>query len=95
MARQNGWFARRDKTDIVRQDGIQESALEFPGLSKEEIFEAVERFYRQYYLRPGPVLRILKTMLEDKTVFVRRAREGFEFFRTMSQRRNGTNGAPG
>jgi hypothetical protein len=26
-------------------------------------------------------------MLEDKDVFVRRIREGFEFFRTMSQRR--------
>jgi hopanoid biosynthesis associated radical SAM protein HpnJ len=87
MARQNGWFARKDKADIVRDDGIQASALEYPGLSKEEIFEAVERFYRQYYLRPGPILRIIKTMLKDKDVCVRRLREGFEFFRTMAQRR--------
>ena len=87
MARQNQWFAKKDKTDIVRADGIQDSALEYPGLSKEEIFEAVERFYRQYYFRPGPILRIIKTMLADKDVFVRRVREGFEFFRTMSQRR--------
>jgi len=87
MARQNGWFAKKDKTDIVREDGIQDSALEYPGLSKEEIFEAVERFYRQYYFRPGPILRIIKTMLADKDVFVRRVREGFEFFRTMAQRR--------
>ena len=87
MARQNGWFAKKDKRDIVREDGIQNSALEYPGLSKEEIFEAVERFYRQYYLRPGPILRIIKTMLADKDVFVRRVREGYEFFRTMSQRR--------
>jgi hopanoid biosynthesis associated radical SAM protein HpnJ len=92
MARQNGWFAKKDKSEIVRQDGIQDSALEYPGLSKEEIFEAVERFYRQYYLRPGPILRIIKTMLADKDVFVRRVREGYEFFRTMSQRRQATAG---
>ena len=88
MARQNGWFAKKDKSNIVREDGIQQSALEYPGLSKEEIFEAVERFYRRYFFRPKPILRIIKTMLQDKDVCVRRIREGFEFFRTMSQRRN-------
>jgi hopanoid biosynthesis associated radical SAM protein HpnJ len=88
MARQNGWFAKKDKTDILHDDGLQQSTLEYPGLSKEEIFEAVEVFYRRYYLRPKPILRIVKTMLEDKEVCVRRLREGFEFFRTMSQRRN-------
>ncbi len=93
MARQNGWFARRDKTDIVHQDGLQHSALEYPGLSKEEIFEAVEVFYRRYFLRPKPILRILKTMLEDKEVCVRRLREGYEFFRTMAHRREIQGGA--
>src|SRR5881394_1793553 len=88
MARQNGWFAKKDKTDIIHEDGIQQSTLEYPGLSKEEIFEAVEQFYRRYYLRPRPILRIIKTMLEDKDVCVRRLREGYEFFRTMAQRRN-------
>lgn len=87
MARQNGWFARRDKTDIVHEDGLQQSALEYPDLSKEEIFEAVEVFYRRYFLRPKPILRIVKTMLEDKEVCARRLREGYEFFRTMAHRR--------
>jgi hopanoid biosynthesis associated radical SAM protein HpnJ len=88
MARQNGWFAKKDKSNILREDGIQDSALEYPGLSKEEIYEAVEKFYSRYFFRPRPILRIMKTMLQDKDVFVRRVREGFEFFRTMSQRRN-------
>lgn len=88
MARQNGWFARRDKTDIVHDDGFQQSALEYPGLSKEEIFESIERFYHRYYLRPRPILRIIRTMLEDKEVCVRRLREGYEFFRSMAQRRS-------
>jgi hopanoid biosynthesis associated radical SAM protein HpnJ len=87
MARQNGWFSRRDKTDIVHQDGFQTSALEYPGLSKDQIFESVERFYHRYYLRPKPILRIIRTMLEDKDVCVRRLREGYEFFRSMAQRR--------
>ena len=88
MARQNGWFAKKDKTDIVRDDGIQQSTLEYPGLTKEEIFESVERFYRQYYLRPKPILRIIRTMLEDKDVFVRRCREGYEFFNSLRQRQS-------
>ena len=87
MARQNGWFARRDKSDIVHRDGFQESSLEYPELKKEEIYEAVDRFYRAYYLRPKPILRIVKTMLEDKDVFVRRCREGYEFFRSLRQRK--------
>jgi hopanoid biosynthesis associated radical SAM protein HpnJ len=87
MARQNGWFTKKDKTDLVENDGFQQSALEYPGLTKEEIFEAVDRFYRAYYLRPKPILRIIKTMLEDKDVFVRRCREGYEFFKSLRQRK--------
>ncbi|MEK7686673.1 MAG: hopanoid biosynthesis associated radical SAM protein HpnJ [Verrucomicrobiota bacterium] len=88
MARQNGWFVKKDKTDLVEDDGFQQSALEYPGLSKDEIFESVERFYHRYYLRPKPILRIIKTMLEDKDVCVRRLREGYEFFKSMAQRRS-------
>ncbi|MGZ4973841.1 MAG: hopanoid biosynthesis associated radical SAM protein HpnJ [Limisphaerales bacterium] len=88
MARQNGWFSQKDKTDIVHDHGFQQSALEYPGLPKDEIFEAVDRFYRAYYLRPKPILRIIKTMLEDKDVCVRRCREGFEFFKSLRQRKS-------
>ncbi len=93
MARQNGWFAKKDKTDILHGDGFQQSTLEYPSLSKEQIFEEVDRFYRAYYLRPKPILRIIQTMLEDKDIFVRRCREGFEFFRSLRQRRNSMNSA--
>ena len=47
----------------------------------------MDRFYRAYYLRPKPILRIIKTMLEDKDVFVRRCREGYEFFKSLRQRK--------
>ena len=88
QAKLNGWFVKKDKTDIVHDDGFQDSSLEYPGLGRGEIFEAVERFYHRYYLRPKPVLRIIKTMLEDKEVCVRRLREGYEFFKSMAQRRS-------
>ena len=47
----------------------------------------MDRFYRAYYLRPKPILRIIKTMLEDKDVCVRRLREGYEFFKSLKQRK--------
>jgi hopanoid biosynthesis associated radical SAM protein HpnJ len=87
QAKLNGWFAAKDKTALVEGDGFQQSALEYPELTKQEIFESVERFYHRYFLRPKPILRIIRTMLEDKDVCVRRLREGYEFFRSMSQRR--------
>ncbi len=95
QARLNGWFSKKDKTDIIYQDGFQHSSLEYPDLSKEEIFEAVDRFYRAYYLRPKPILRIIRTMLEDKDVFVRRCREGWEFFRSLRQRKEDMNASAG
>ena len=87
MAKQNGWFTNKDKTDLCESGGLQQSTLEYPGLSKDKIDEELDRFYRSYYMRPKPILRIVKTMLEDKDVFVRRTREGFEFFKSLSQRK--------
>ena len=87
MAKQNGWFTNKDKTDLVETGGMQASTLEYPGLSKDKIAEEVDRFYHGYYMRPKPIMRIIKTMLEDKDVLVRRSREGFEFFKNLSQRK--------
>lgn len=75
-------------TDLVETDGLQQSILAYLECSKEEIFAAVERFYHRHYLRPKPVLRIVKTMVKDKDVCVRRLREGYEFFKSMAQRRS-------
>ena len=49
--------------------------------------EALERFYRAYYLRPRPILRIVRDMLRDREVMRRRLREAREFFSFMAQRR--------
>ena len=87
QARLNGWFAKKEKTDLLGGEGYQDSTIEYPGLNKDAIFEEVDRFYRTYYFRPKPILRIVKTMLEDKRVMVRRLREGYEFFTTLKNRK--------
>jgi hypothetical protein len=51
--------------------------LEDPGLSKDEIFEHVERFHHRYYLRPKLIYRIIKTVPEDKDVCVVCAKAAF------------------
>ncbi len=93
QAKLNGWFAKKEKTDLLEEEGYQSSTIEYPGLNKEQIFEELDRFYRTYYFRPKPILRIIKTMLEDKDMLVRRCREGVEFFRTLRQRKAGQTAA--
>jgi hopanoid biosynthesis associated radical SAM protein HpnJ len=87
QAKEHGWLI---KEDLVSDGGIQEAALSYPELSHEEMFDAVERFYRRFYFRPRPIWRILKDMLKDKGVFKRRLREGWEFFSFMATRRERT-----
>jgi len=84
-ARREGWLTG-DGSGLVT-DGIQNSVISYPWLSSEEIFEAVERFYRRFYLRPTPILRILKEMIGDRHEFTRRIREGREFFSFMAKRK--------
>jgi len=79
----NGWL----KTDGLLDDqGIQDATLEYPDLAREEIFRAVEDFYRRFYMRPRPILRILREMALDRRECARRLREGYEFVRFFSQR---------
>lgn len=80
-----GWIVR-EGGDLT-SDGIQNAAISYRGLSREEIFETVEKFYRRFYLRPRPILRILKEMLQDRDEFTRRVREGKEFFSFMAKRK--------
>lgn len=80
-----GWIARDRK--LLLGDGIQDAAISYAGISREDIFAAVERFYRRFYLRPRPIMRIVKEMLQDKQEFIRRVREGKEFFSFMARRK--------
>ena len=84
-AKREGWLTAEGGG--LTRDGIQNSVMAYPWLSKEEIFAGVEAFYRRFYLRPAPILRILKEMLKDRGEFSRRIREGREFFSFMARRK--------
>ena len=80
----NGWLKQEALLD---EHGLQDATLEYPDLSKDEIFQAVEDFYRRFYLRPRPIMRIVKEMALDRKECVRLLREGYEFIRFLSERR--------
>ena len=84
QAKENGWFAA--DAHLVDDHGQQLAALEYDGLSREEIFRSVEKFYKAYYFRPRPIARMLGEMLRDWDVMKRRLREGAEFFRFLRLR---------
>jgi hopanoid biosynthesis associated radical SAM protein HpnJ len=85
QAMKNDWFV---KGTLVNDDsGFQGATLQYPGLNGHDIFEAVDEFYRKYYFRPKPILRIMKEMVKDRQVCMRRLREGKEFFKFMMTRK--------
>ena len=88
QAMANGWMKKSVNGSTIRADGFQDMTLDYPNLDHGEIYESLDRFYRQFYFRSGPILRIVKTMLEDGDVFTRRCREGWEFFSTLRNRRS-------
>lgn len=84
QATANGWFAEGGR--LVGDGGTQLVALEYEGLRRDEIFRAVERFYREYYFRPKVIGRIARTMLTDASEFRKRMTEGWEFLRFLRSR---------
>ncbi len=80
-----GWI-KQEGVQLLN-NGVQNAVISYEDLSSEYIFESIERFYRKFYLRPRPILRILKEMLQDKHEFFRRVREGGEFFSFMAKRK--------
>lgn len=85
QALHEGWLTGEE--DKLVSNGIQNSTISYSSISSEELFGQVERFYRRFYMRPRPVLRILKEMLQDRHEFGRRIREGREFFSFMAKRK--------
>jgi hypothetical protein len=62
------------------------TSIEYPHVSHQEIFEAVETFYRKFYLRPRKIAEIMLDMVRERQVMTRRLREGVEFCRFLGAR---------
>ena len=85
QAEQNQWL-RRPAGDVVADDGLQISSLEYPHLSHQEIFEALSTFYKRFYFRPRKIGEITWEMMQSWSMTKRRLREGAEFFQFLRQR---------
>ena len=72
---------------LVDETGYQKCAVSYPELSGGEIFAAVEKFYRSYYLRPRYVVKAVSKMIRQPEERRRMWEEGKQFFRTMRKRR--------
>ena len=83
-ARRNDWL--EDET-LVDGTGLQQSALGYPHLSRNEIFQSVDRFYRRFYFRPRKIISLSAEMLGDRQAMRRRLREGRDFLRFLRRHR--------
>jgi hopanoid biosynthesis associated radical SAM protein HpnJ len=86
QALRNGWLDERN-AELVDSHGVQIAPLHYPHLGHDEIFHAVETFYRQFYFRPRKIGAIVAEMLGDFDMMKRRLREGVEFFAFLRERR--------
>jgi hopanoid biosynthesis associated radical SAM protein HpnJ len=86
QAVENGWLEENKVINLVNDKGVQLAAISYPHLSKEEIYGGVERFYKQFYFRPGKIWEIVREMLGSWDMMKRRLREGVEFFRFLRSR---------
>jgi hopanoid biosynthesis associated radical SAM protein HpnJ len=87
QAVENGWLVQ---SELVSCSGVQQASIEYPNLSKEEIFKAVEIFYNRFYFRPKPILRIVRTMVGDRDICRRRLKEARDFLTFMRNRKKAT-----
>ncbi len=80
----NGFLVESAYND---EAGYQKCTVSYPGIDSEEIFAAVERFYRNYYFRPTYVFKAVKKMLFNREERKRLTREGRDFLTAMRKRR--------
>ena len=83
-ALERGWL---NGNGLVDGHGVQSAALGYPDLPREEIFAALETFYRRFYFRPRKIMAIGAEMIRDPSMGRRRLREGRDFLRFLSRRR--------
>jgi hopanoid biosynthesis associated radical SAM protein HpnJ len=86
QAVENGWLDAKH-AELIDEQGIQIAPLHYPHLSHEEIYAALEVFYRRFYFRGGKIASIVAEMLRSPQMMRRRLREGVEFFQFLRQRK--------
>lgn len=87
QARREGWL-RDESGELVADAGFQVTSIEYPHFTHDDIFQAVDDFYRQFYFRPSKIASIMGEMFRDWDVMKRRLREGYEFLGFLRSRKD-------
>ena len=72
---------------LVDETGHQKCTVSYPEASAEEIFKAVETFYRRYYFTPRYIWKSVKKMATSREEAKRLLGEGVQFIGSMAKRR--------
>ena len=72
---------------LVDETGYQKCTVSYPEISADEIFKAVESFYRRYYFRPKYIWKSIKKMASSREEAKRLLGEGVQFIGSMRKRR--------
>src|SRR5215831_10806288 len=82
--KQHQYFTVDEMSDEL---GHQLPAIQYPGLSRAESVDAVERFYDRYYFRPRIIFRIVRRALFNRRERQRLYKEAQEFLRLRAKRK--------
>ena len=85
FAKKNGFIVNEQQ--MVDEGGHQLAHIEYPGLPREEVLEAVHRFYDEYYFRPKAVYRIVRKALFDSGERKRLYKEARAFLKLRAARK--------
>jgi hopanoid biosynthesis associated radical SAM protein HpnJ len=86
QAQENGWISDEDAT-LVDERGVQAAVLEYPELTRTEMYDSVEAFYKKFYFRAPKIAEMVGEMVRDRDMFTRRLREGVEFVSFLRKRK--------
>jgi hypothetical protein len=72
---------------LVDTGGYQKCTVSYPEISSDEIYESVEKAYREFYFRPRYMAKKFKQIMFDAHERPRLLAEGRQFLKTMWHRR--------
>ena len=72
---------------LLDESGYQKCTINYPGISNDEIYSSVEKFYRSFYFRPRYIFKAVRKMAKSPDERRRMLKEGRDFLSTMWQRR--------
>jgi len=87
QALDNGWLpADEDGATLVSGEGTQLATLDYPHLTRTEILDSLDTFYKRFYFRAGKIAEMSSELLRRPQTVGRRLREGNEFVHFLGRR---------